>query len=115
MARPLRAVAVFLALTLAAAPALADYVFMHDGYTLHGKLRKEGQLIADVGQDIWAPKVGWVMDDGVRRVFFHHRVVAESQEDPKDAKSEFETFKLNQPWNPFKGAFRNISPEGATP
>src|SRR5439155_2274006 len=98
-----------LALALSAAPTWADFVFMNDGYTLYGKLKKEGQLIADVGQDIWVPKVGWVMDDGVRRVFFHQRLVNEARQDPPNLRPTGESFKLTQPYNPYQGFMQNLS------
>lgn len=113
--RPLRLAVACLILGLAAAPALADYVFLTDGTTLYGKLRKEGELFSDVGADYWAPKVGWVMDDGVRKIYFHQRLASEAQRDPPNAKTQFETFTLKQPNNPFQGPLQNISLDAAGP
>jgi predicted esterase len=113
--QPLRLTLLLATLFLPVAPAAADFVFMADGYTLTGKLKKEGELFSDQGNEYWVPKVGWVMDDGVRRVYFHQRLVNQAQQDPPNLPPSTETYTLNQPRNPFKPMFHNISLEQVNP
>lgn len=98
-----------------AGPAAADFVFLLDGHTLQGSLRKEGELISEPGAEIFAPKVGWVMDDGVRKIYFHQRQIAQVQKDPPGLEPKTESFKLKQPRNPFQGALQNISLDAVGP
>lgn len=77
--------------------ARADLVIFTDGFTLEGKVQKEGKYIYDPSrQEIWMPDSGFVLDDGARRVFFSHRLVAEAQTNPEGAEPP-ETFQLKQP------------------
>lgn len=96
--------------------AWADYVYMTDGFTLYGKVEKEGRYIEDPsGIDIWVPNAGYLVDDQARRVFFSYKLVAEAQKDPPNHKSDLETFTLKQPFNPFKPLIPNVVFEKAEP
>lgn len=97
-------------------PLHADYVYMIDGFTLYGKVEKEGRYIDDPsGFDIWVPNAGYLVDDQARRVFFSYKIVAEAHKDPENHKSDQETFTLKQPFNPFKPLIPNVVFERAEP
>jgi pimeloyl-ACP methyl ester carboxylesterase len=67
-----------------AGPALADAVYLKDGFTLHGKVRREADVIFDptTGQPIPVFKGNFfVVDDRVRWVIFEHRNVQDANPD----------------------------------
>ena len=63
--------------------ALADIVFMDDGFVLRGKIQREGDFWVQSG-DVWIPRAGgfYMVDDQVRRVVFNQRFVSEAMPDP---------------------------------
>ncbi|HMP03641.1 MAG TPA: PHB depolymerase family esterase [Gemmatales bacterium] len=84
--------------------AQADFVFFTDGFTLEGRVQKEGKYIYDpTNQEIWVPESGYVVDDGARRIFFSHRLVAEAQMTPEGTEQP-EIFQLKQPVVHYPGA-----------
>ncbi len=77
----------------------ADFVFLHDGFTLRGRVYREGESYRDPsGQMLWMPKVGgfFVVDDTVRRTVFSYKNVSEARADPSDRRDTLETYKLRQ-------------------
>jgi hypothetical protein len=73
-----------LVLAAIAGPAIADAVYLKDGYTLHGKVRREADVIIDpnTGQAIPVFKGNFfVVDDRVRWVIFDHRNVQDANPD----------------------------------
>src|SRR3954469_5361171 len=82
------------------APAPADAVYLKDGYTLHGKVRREATIMLDplTGAPLTVFKGSnfFVMDDRVRLVVFNHRNVKNA--DPAvNVRSDFLEFDLPQP------------------
>ncbi len=77
----------------------ADFVFLHDGFTLRGRVYREGQNYRDpTGQMIWMPKIGgfFVVDDTARRMVFSYKNVSEARADPAERRDVLESFKLRQ-------------------
>jgi acetyl esterase/lipase len=71
------------------APGRADYVFLHDGFTLHGQVQREGTIHQDPsGQTLWIPKLGsfYLVDDYARKVVFSERQVSEARPDPANRR-----------------------------
>lgn len=55
-----------------ASAARADVVIFKDGFTLQGKVKQPGQVEVDPGsgQPYWMPRGFFIVDDGVRRIYF---------------------------------------------
>jgi pimeloyl-ACP methyl ester carboxylesterase len=73
--------AVFGLLTVAEAVRADHLVFLKDGFTLRGQVRREGDLIVDplTGAPLTIQKGFWMMDDGARRIIFSVRQVEEPE------------------------------------
>jgi pimeloyl-ACP methyl ester carboxylesterase len=59
--------------------ALADLIYLKDGFILHGKLRQLGDIITDPSSkdQFWAPKGNYLVDDDARKIYFSPRQVDE--------------------------------------
>src|SRR5262245_12027649 len=84
----------FAAIVTVPGTAPADVVYMKDGFTLHGKVRREADLIVDTATGAMIPitKSGsyFIVDDKVRFVIFGPRSVQDA--DPQvNIRSDFIT------------------------
>jgi predicted esterase len=88
---------VLLGLLLLTTGAMADIVFMDDGFVLRGKIQREGDFWVQSG-DVWIPRAGgfYMVDDGVRRVVFNQRHVSEAMPDPEE-KRQVERIDFGRP------------------
>jgi pimeloyl-ACP methyl ester carboxylesterase len=98
-------------LIVSAAPAPADAVYMKDGFTLHGKVRREADLMTDPLTGLTIPIIKgsnfFIVDDRVRWVIFGHRSVQDA--DPQvNIRSDF--IELS---NPLPGSRPQALPKAA--
>lgn len=71
--------------TFAATVVSADAVYLKDGFTLHGKIRREAEMMTDPLTGIAIPVIKgsnfFIIDDKVRWVIFDHRNVQDANPD----------------------------------
>lgn len=55
----------------------ADVIVLKDGFTLQGHVKQAGRVEMDPGsgQPYWMPRGFFILDDGVRRIYFSHQQV----------------------------------------
>ncbi len=88
--------------------ARADVVILKDGHILHGKVKRESQVVVDTGgTPIEMPKMFFLVDDGVRRVIFSSRQVEDVE--PGDSQGETDVVQLTRQVIPL-AAFNVPSP-----
>ncbi len=76
-----------------------DWVFFPDGFTLRGKVLKEGTMYQDPGgRAMWMPKAGgfYLVDDFARHIIFSTRQVTEAHPDPAPPNYEIFDFQENK-------------------
>ncbi len=96
--------AVTACLFVAVAGATADVVYMKDGYTLHGKVQVDYDVITDpVTGQVVPVRSGsnfFIVFDRVRYVIFNHRYVQDADPD-KNIRKDFVEFRYPLPRNQY--------------
>jgi pimeloyl-ACP methyl ester carboxylesterase len=73
-------IAVAIVLAAVTDPSHADVVILKDGFTLIGKVKREGQTIFEGGQKVTIGNGFYIVDDDVRRIAFSFRQVQDVDE-----------------------------------
>jgi hypothetical protein len=121
---PRRLVAAILAISAAIAvighstPAPADAVYMKDGFTLHGKVRREADLMTDPLTGLMIPVIKgsnfFIVDDRARWVLFRDTSVQDA--DPQvNIRSDFIELSQPSPGSPSRTLPKAARLESITP
>src|SRR5262245_43433246 len=107
------------ALLVCGQPALADVVILKDGFTLHGKVRRESTQFVDPasGQMLVVPKGFFMLDDEAPRIYFNHRQIPDaSNNSGADTNRDADQIRLGRPftrasnWRVPPGRYAGVTP-----